>query len=221
VALQLERPDAYEMTMVVPSTKKQLRRGLEKYYKERGLPMPTAQPVAATQKKPSGAEGSPASGVTAVEEEEKDVAVPMTDPLGCFLTLVRLPELYMTLYKQHLDLDLLDCLDETDFKNFGVSDAVHISTIRSKRADDAFMAEVEKTVEEARKGGNWQLRSAMPATSGSSPVAQTGNMEVTLSDDDDLESLMPAKGGIILDSDDDLPLPPKAAPVIDLDDDDL
>eukprot|EP00656_Telonema_subtile_P028112 TRINITY_DN30383_c0_g1_i1.p1 TRINITY_DN30383_c0_g1~~TRINITY_DN30383_c0_g1_i1.p1 ORF type:complete len:229 (-),score=26.00 TRINITY_DN30383_c0_g1_i1:26-712(-) len=37
VALQLERPDAYEMTMVVPSTKKQLRRGLEKYYKERCL----------------------------------------------------------------------------------------------------------------------------------------------------------------------------------------
>eukprot|EP00657_Telonema_sp_P-1_P005040 TRINITY_DN22151_c0_g1_i1.p2 TRINITY_DN22151_c0_g1~~TRINITY_DN22151_c0_g1_i1.p2 ORF type:complete len:107 (+),score=50.34 TRINITY_DN22151_c0_g1_i1:80-400(+) len=83
--------------------------------------------------------------------------------------------------------------------------------IRDRRADDAFMAEVEKTVEDARKGGNWQLKSGLsgaPTSTGATPAPQTGgNMEVTLSDDDDLEGLMPVKGGINLDSDDDLPMP--------------
>lgn len=244
VALQLERPDAYEMTMVVPSTKKQLRRGLEKYYQQRGLPMPTAQPSPdRPRSSPTPTDGnggsSPASVAQKDEEAERVPAVPMTDPLGCFLTLVGLPHLYLTLYKQHLDLDLLDCLDETDFKNFGVTEDADIDTIRSKCSDAEFLSEVHKTVEDARKGGSWGAKApaavaVTPTPPNPSPVApssrpqQQQSMEVTLSDDDDLADLMPASAarGINLDSDDDLPVapaspPPAAAATIDLDDDDL
>lgn len=246
VAIRLHRPPDFEMVTVIPSSKIELRKRLAVHYKQKGITPPpierrprkprnvptsterhpstlfeSRQPVIAAPN-PSPPQGDAvATGSESAQTEKPDQSeIPNTDPLAVYLILLGVPQYYFLLYKQQLDLDLLECMDESDFRNFGVADPTHISLIVTKLQDEPFMSEVQSTVEANRKDANWN----------SKPSKGHGSIISLSDDDDDLPVVAPSaqtttsRAAIVLDdSDDDVKVEsPKPPPkmVINLSDDD-
>lgn len=248
VQLQLARPAAFEMVMVVPTTKEQLKKALDKFAAKHGITFATTAAAEPTSPGGSAQKGSGitspsmqaanAGGGSPSQQAQRDPnAVPRTDPLGCFLLKLGLERYYLSLYKNQVDLDVLEVMDDTDLKNFGVNDDRAIATIRAKMADLALMEAVKNEVAAARAGWSKGEPSALPAaTASSAPPTQTSPSQAQaqskppiILDDSDDDLLPPTKSqsnfAIVLDSDDDLELPPPkpkpAAAPITLSDDDI
>lgn len=245
VDIKLHRPPDFETITVIPSSKLELKKRLTAYYREKGMPMPPIERKprrirrvpTSTERHPSmlfvenknavpqsnGAVVAPPS-TTSTPDAHRPTDVPNTDPLGVYLTKLGLSQYYSVLSKQQLEFDMLDCMDETDFRNFGVANRAHIAIIMEKLADTKLMSEVHGEVESNRLAANWSFSTSVP---------KIINGMIELSDDDDLpvrrpsqvsEATLSARPSIVLDdSDDDLQVAPKppAKMVINLSDDDL
>jgi hypothetical protein len=52
-----------------------------------------------------------------------------THTIDTFLTQLNLSQYISIFQKQHVDIDVLECMDESDLYNFGVKDQSHRATI--------------------------------------------------------------------------------------------
>ncbi len=216
---QLDRPKGFEMVMVIPTTKDQLKKALDVFAAKHGIQFADGSAPAAG--------GAPKAVAPAPAKTAADNKVaPRTDPLGAFLLLSGLEQYYAQLYKQNVDLDVIECMDDADIKTFGVANPAHIATIRQNIRNDEFMTRVRNEVQAARSGAKGWTAPPAPAA-GAPPAASAPKAPIILDDDDFLPPVPSQKVqmAICLDSDDDLPIPaakpaakPSAAPIM-LDDD--
>lgn len=176
IGLQLSRPSDFQMAMVIPNTKEQLKKALDKYLEKHQLPPlppPEEEPLvmmaqadkgttstASLQKNQGTSHTLPTAkteGKTAQQSpppqsnDKKTEAAPSvnpeTDELGCFLLKLGLMKYFEKLIFQNADMDVLECMDEADFDSFGINVPQDVKLIRSKLADNEFMAAVRETCE--------------------------------------------------------------------------
>ena len=270
VELQLERPANFNQTMVVPTSKDQLKKALDAFGKKNGIKFTDSGVEAASAtglKSPSLSSAGAASGGTpkgsfagtdlpsaldnaSLSSNQDSAGLPPTDPLAVFLSMIGLGRIYLSLYRQSIDLDIMECMDESDMSGFGGVSQQEAASMKASLSDPTFMAKVRAKVDEARKNAKWTSTStpsaagqssgskplaASPAASTPSPKPSVAHMPIILDDDDDLD-VFPAgqltsstKSSVFEfnDSDDDLDVapapPPKKAAAqapINLDDDD-
>lgn len=216
--LRLERPTGYTMTLLVPTAKDQLKKALDEYAKKHGIRFTDngvqAKPVSDS---PGGVCGSDCGNGSFTADHNA------ADPMACFLRLLGCSRYFMSLYKQNVDMDILECMDETDLRTYGISDDAHIKLILGAVQDATLREKVRLEVSQGRS--TWSSSAiAVPRLSSPLSTVVQQKVELDLSDDDIIvEKTSPA--GVLpiaLDSDDDLDMPPKPVkPVIVLDDDDL
>lgn len=233
VELQLGRPSNFTMTMVLPTTKDQLKKALDEYAKKNGIKF-SSEGIVARNVDSSSVDRSteknqlPDSCAKSPEADEKR---PTTDPMECFLIAVGCHSLFMQLYSQNVDLDILECMDETDLRTYGVTDSRAIERILQGLQNRDVMTKVLEDVGTARK--SWAAPSPskkqndQPMTVSPAPVPP--RPVIVLDSDEEgetVENVAKPKPEIVLDSDDDLDIPlavkPSPATVaVMLDDDDL
>lgn len=205
IELQLERPSNFSMTMVLPTTKEQLKKALADFGKKHQISF--------------SSEGAARAEVRV--EEKNGLATPIdsapssriiTDPLECFLVAVGCQSRFSQLYGQNVDMDILECMDETDLRTYGVTDPEHIGLILRGLRDEGLMQKVREDVNAARTG--WSSPQKLSGTTGPARIVPQILLD---SDDEGAETRR-----IELDSDDDLDavIASKRVPVV-LDDDDL
>jgi hypothetical protein len=126
--LNLTRPSNFQMMLIMPTKKDQLRRGLEEYAGKHGV----SWGVTPRDTTPKAAERS-------VKKLE--------DPLAEFLQFCGCDSYYEKLACQNIDLDVLECMDEEDFVTFGVTDDMIISRIRNGFTNSEALASIRKKYE--------------------------------------------------------------------------
>ncbi len=243
VEMQLERPDNFTQQMLVPTPKTELKKALDAYGKKNGIKFTQAgvEDLSNSNISPIISPNiSPALGSGELAEQSPDGAgLPPTDPLAVFLTMMGMGRIYLSLFRQSIDLDIMECMDESDIKGFcGVTEP-DAQRLKRSLGDAALMASVRAKVEQARAKAKWGVE--VKSSSGSSALAPVAPAQpkpafapVILDDDDDLDALVIQASAPQLtpafefnDSDDDLvvQVTPAAAtkapaPAINLDDDD-
>jgi hypothetical protein len=256
VELQLERPANFNQTMLVPTSKEQLKKAFDSYGRKNGIKFTQSGVEAADPlKSPSLGSASVSSSVNSPkgsfaapgddDSPEGSAGLPATDPLAVFLSFTGMAHIYLGLYKQSIDLDIMECMDENDIKGFGGVTDAEAARLKKHLGDATLMSNVRAKVEQARTKAKWGAPAEKGQTDGgngtaagkvSSPqvpqaAARPANAPIILDDDDDdLDALVAqtsmSKAPVFEfnDSDDDLALPPAAAPKpaapIVLDDDD-
>ena len=256
VKLQLNRPSGFEMTVIRPVTKVQLKTALDNFAKKHGITFEPAPPVGALafaskakEEAPPGVQATSSAGqpTATTTSSSQPKMVPKTDAFAVFLTKIGLEDYYFSLSSQGMDLDVLECVDEKDLKNFGLKDPAHCALIREKIQDTALIEKVHEDVAAAQADAKWTIKKtddavkkpepaqpAAPAPQPAAPTAPRPPIVFDSDDDDDLDIALPAKGAepkrvqmeiCLDDSDDDLDLPPapppKKAPIVLDDDDDI
>lgn len=253
VEMQLERPDNFNQTMILPTPKEQLKKAFDVYGRKNGIKFTQAGVEADTKKSPSLGSASVSSSVTSPKgsfaapgdlsepDSPEHAGLPPTDPLAVFLSMHSMGHIYLGLYRQSIDLDIMECMDANDIKGFGGVSEADAERLKRSLGDAAFMTSVRAKVEQARAKAKWgsEVKSS-PAAAAAASVASTAPAPapkpafapIMLDDDDDLDALvaqastskmsMPAFD--LDDSDDDLAVAPapaaSKAPPINLDDDD-
>jgi hypothetical protein len=245
-------PDAdFKPNIASPTPKSRLKFALDMYEKKNGSKFGNAAAGGAGEGGSAG--GGKLSGVTSLSSSpsgdgvragRKEASPPgpppptastlqslggkeadMNIPLVRLLHQLQLSQYTVCLLSQHVDLDVLQCMDESDLESFGVRNSAHRRLI----------------MEAAAGGGSSRLSSAdsvvlepsPPGAGATTSVASpTKKQDIVLSDDDDDLVVLPKAPLILLDdSDDDLlptagpgspsaSAPPAPKPTINLDDDD-
>lgn len=219
VDLKLERPSNFSQTMVVPTSKEQLRKALEEFEKKNGIKF--------TKTGSAEARRSETASVTSQQAPPPEEPS-QSDPLGCFLNAVGCGKYFIPLYKQNVDFDILECMDETDLRTYGISSNQDIQAILKGIQDESLMSSVRTTVSQARSG--WAKMTpadprpaagAVPTSQAPGETLQQKSSEINLDSDDDVLEVKP-QFQVVLDSDDDLDLPPPHQKIaVILDDDDI
>eukprot|EP00744_Colponema_vietnamica_P007807 GILI01011183.1.p1 GENE.GILI01011183.1~~GILI01011183.1.p1 ORF type:complete len:506 (+),score=129.96 GILI01011183.1:210-1727(+) len=239
--IKLKPLEGYKMKAMSPTPKSKLKIALDLYQQQhgstysRGGKRTKAEKVAAVQ-----AAGAAAAGGSLSQEVTAGGATDnIDDSLSRLLARLRLSQYGPVLRNQHVDVELLSCMDAADLNNFGIKDPKHCEAIVSAAADH----ELNGTpVDKPMTPPPGTSQNMSPAGSFASPPGSpTRKMVITLDSDD--EDLMPVMNNsvsvasplattstvvILDDSDDDLVVvPPTTAaapapkPSIVLDDDDI
>ncbi|KEG11629.1 Tcc1i14-2.7 [Trypanosoma grayi] len=204
--LRLSAGEGYKLQMVPPSTKLRLRQAIDAKRDETD-----ADAYGNSDEKPQTGNGATADSSTYPDS---------ADPLTKLLHGIGLSQYAPTLLSQHVDLDVLKCMDASDLNTFGVMDKSHCQKI----LEAALRSEMD-FLGVGNGNGN---ASATPPTGVANPAAGG----IALSDDDDDDDLvLPAtrQKSVSLDDDSDVELPAKKAPAANaakpaitiVDDDDL
>jgi hypothetical protein len=211
---------AYEgakMNVISPTPKVKLRQALDKYQKSNGATFTQSTAMKGPQKSSSDFATSKSRELTTTFEAHVDA----TDPMVVMLVKIGMPQYVNVLVKQHIDLDMLTCMEPNDLLNFGVKYEAHREQIiKAANGDD-----VGEVV--AAPGGEDDLDVQAPPSGGDAPGSGT-SVVVNLDDDeDDLDVQVPGAGGgapvvnLSDDDEDDLQVSPMPMrPVITLDSDD-
>ncbi|CUG87864.1 Hypothetical protein, putative [Bodo saltans] len=208
--LQLERPSNFSMTMVLPTTKEQLKKALIDFGKKHQISF-SAEGISARVDHSDPRDAA---------KEERSNSTPssktITDPLESFLTAVGCHSRFTLLYSQNVDLDILECMDETDLRTYGITDVDHISRILDGLRNGDLMAKVCDDVGIARK--DWSSpRKHIVADQPSLPRRP----QIILDSDEESDVAPPRKVEIVLDSDEDDVVGERPTAAVILDDDDL
>ncbi|ORC91521.1 uncharacterized protein TM35_000051170 [Trypanosoma theileri] len=205
--LRLSGDEGYKLKAVPPSTKMRLRQAIDANREATGG-------VSNENEIQQPQDMGEVAG--ALDNTDIDSA----DPLTKLLHRIGLPQYGPTLLSQHVDLDVLQCMDASDLMTFGVTNESHCHKILNA-ALNSEMDDLNITNEKL-------TASTAPAVS--TTIPQKSGVGVTLSDDDDDFDLVippPRQGGVVLDDDsDEDPLASKPAargaanPAIIIDDDD-
>jgi hypothetical protein len=136
----------------------------------------------------------------------------MNIPIVRMLHRLNLQQYVVCLLSQHVDLDVLQCMDDSDLESFGVRSSAHRQLIISAAANNG-----EPTPSPSRSKADSVSLDSSPVVSSVAPASPAKRPEIVLSDDEDdllVAVAAPAKAPLILldDSDDDL-LPPVLAAV--------
>eukprot|EP00759_Apiculatamorpha_spiralis_P039320 PhF_6_TR38140/c0_g1_i1/m.56965 len=245
----LARPDRWEMVLVLPTSKSQLKKAFDVFAQKTGLKvLPDAKtpgsPAGAVSQggpaSPSGGGGAPAPGGKS-EENEAPGFVPRTDPMGFFLIKLNLEQYYAPLRKQKVDIDVLEFMEEADLTHFGITDPAHRKRILDTFGNPVLIEEIrneaallrQRAKAKGAEGSKEEEYAPLAPTQSTQPAAPAKPVDdvpppkpkgpISLDDDDDLlPPPKPAakKAAISLDDDDDDLPPPKPKPKISLDDDD-
>ncbi|RNF15132.1 uncharacterized protein Tco025E_05602 [Trypanosoma conorhini] len=209
--LRLSGDEGYKLHVVSPTTKMRLRQVIDANRDGAGAGSNNGLNT-------NGEDRTPAVDKSLLTE----AATPgPADPLTALLLTIGLSEYAPRLLSQHVDLDVLQCMDVSDLMTFGVSDATHCRKIldAASQLDTASPA----------VGTDAALDTLTPKAAYPTGKAAVG---VTLSDDDDDDDIhlpLPPRMELTLDDDSDEELLPPAPPpvkvagppAIVLDDDDL
>ena len=238
--LRLVADPDYKMNVASPTPKSRLKFALDMYEKKNGSKFGTKGGALGTTSASSGSPPSdradrkhsspsakePAVSSSAVQSlggKDSDMSIPLVR----LLTNLRLGQYIVPLLSQHVDLDVLQCMDDTDLETFGVKSAQHRKTILEAAGDGSRLASLASA-------DSLSLDPVVPAksTTGAASPQSSPKKEIVLSDDDD-DLIVAPKAPLILldDSDDDLlpvvgpasptgAAPPAPKPTINLDDDD-
>lgn len=169
-------PD-YKLDVHSPTPKLKLKHAMDMYEKQTG------------QKFTYGAAQAPAPSLPKGHEHTAD-AIDINDPMAALLMRVKLNQYIVPLQRQHIDIDLLSCMEPNDLVNFGINNPAHRDLIIA-----------------AAKGEDPVV--AAPETQPAFAPAVRQPIVLSDSDDDDLPMPVPKKL-IVLDDDDDLMVMPKA-----------
>ncbi|EKG03331.1 hypothetical protein TCSYLVIO_005630 [Trypanosoma cruzi] len=208
--LRLNGDEGYKLHVVSPTTKLRLRQVIDTNKDGRSL---------------SGSVNMNANGGGQKHGVDKALAVEPTvvapaDPLTTLLHKIGLPEYASKLLSQHVDLDVLQCMDVSDLMTFGVSNKSHCQMIldAAMRSDTADPENVDDDALDA-----FDPKAGYPS---GKPVGG-----VTLSDDEDdeIDLFVPPQRTVTLDEDSDEELLPSRTPAVNvskppaivIDDDDL
>lgn len=245
--MRLKHDADYKMEVASPTAKSRLKHALDQYEKQEGAKFdPNAHRAKKTQEKRQNSVGVP-SGGSSPQGTAATGAVGGLDvsiPLVRFLQKLELTQYGAQLLKQHVDMDVLQCMDLVDLETFGVKNKEHGQRILDAANNAAFVAAVLAGGDAAATTAAPSAALTQPTEAPASPQAaspqgpgspQAARPPITLSDsdDDDLDVLVQtasAKKPIIIlddDFDDDLDLLPPVSqaspkkPAIVLDDDDI
>ena len=134
IQLQLSRPEGFKVSMIVPTSKILLKRALDDYAAKNGLQLTPSGAVVKITNPPPAAKN---------EESAVEAKKPETDFLTIFLTAIGLEALVQPLKKQMVDFEVLEVMEEDDYRNFGVlPDQARV--IRQKISDDEFIAKLRR-----------------------------------------------------------------------------
>lgn len=223
--------EGYKLQVASPTSKSRLKTALDQYEKQEGIKFDPQAHRARVKSKPQQA-------AVVGEATAAGTALPADSPLVRLLTHLQLTQYASMLLKQHVDLDVLQCMDVTDLDTFGVKILDHAKKILSAANDAALVAKMQQSGSAPEVTISVPVASTTPAAT--APPSSAGNSTVTKpvielsDDDDDLDAMIAASPrskaaapAIVLDDDDDdldlLPVvsaSPQKPPII-LDDDDI
>jgi hypothetical protein len=190
--LQLERPSNFTMTMVLPTTKEQLKKALIDFGKKHQISF-SAEGISARVER---SDEEPASETKSCGGTPPNRMI--TDSLECFLASVGCRSRFTQLYTQNVDLDILECMDETDLRTYGITDVEEISRILCGLKDADLMAKVCGDVGMARRDWSSPQKLFDQPNQATAPRPQ-----IILESDDESDAPAPKKVEIVLDSDED------------------
>lgn len=226
--LHLTQRDSYTLKVIPPTAKSKLKTAMDAYEKQTGKAFVY------------GSAAKPAAKIDtrAVHRApEAAAAMDMDDPLAALLMRLKLNQYIVLLQRQHVDMDLIACMEADDLKDFGIDDNHHCRLIWSAVKGEPMPESPAAGPAAASSSPPPQAGLGQPAAKAAPPQSMppqaTGaggaakpvvvlddseddlpppkRIAITLSsddDDDDLGIVMPAKKPIVLeDSDDDLPGP--------------
>ena len=237
--------EGYKMKAMSPTPKSKLKIALDLYQQQHGSMYSRSAPkrskadkAAAVAKAAAAAGGGGGADGGAAAGGATDA---IDDSLSRMLKRLGLAHYTAALRKQHVDVELLTCMDATDLINFGVKDPKHCEAILEAAADrDANGSPSEQSLAApssaipAIGGGLGPAAVPQPQGAPQAPQAEPAKkMVIVLDSDDDDEDLLPIIAGsvnsatafaspasplgersvvILDDSDDDLVVAPKPAP---------
>jgi hypothetical protein len=225
--LHLTWHKGYELKVVAPTPKTKLKAAMDLYERQTGQPFVYG----------SGAKPAVALPKNAVHQQAPE-AMDMDDPLAILLLKLGLRQYVVLLQRQHVDVDLIACMEAKDLVNFGVDNKLHCEMIAAAAKGEPIpsgsgsASPAPHSPAPASINGGASPQKARPAAIQLSdsdddlpgPVSKPAQRMITLSSDDDDDGLiLPKKIEINLDDDDDLPAPSPKLPAkaINLDDDDI
>jgi hypothetical protein len=209
--LHLQQREAYSLKVMAPTPKMKLKAAMDVYEKQTGQTFiygSATKPAAKIDKK------------AVHQSSEAQAEMDMEDPMAALLMRLKLTQYVVMLQRQHVDIDLIACMDAPDLANFGIDDPHHRAMISAAAKGEPIPTE----------GGAPAATGSPAAAPAPKPAAPRGPITlsdsdddlpppkpvaprptITLSsddDDDDLPAIIPVKKAIVLsDSDDDLPGP--------------
>lgn len=231
--LNLLAPEGFKLQIVSPTPKTRLKQALDAYERN-NVGSPSSAPGSPNPSAPKNSSAAAAAQAAALlssasrARQDSFSNISIDDSLSQLLLRLQLPQYVRVLKKQHIDVDVISCMEPNDLANFGISDPGHREII-VEAAVDGFDAVKGKIQGGGGGGGVSTVRSDTLASVESfdigvavaSPESSKKKAVVTLSDsdDDDLPPPPAAKKNVVItldsDDDDDLDLLPIAkAPVV-------
>lgn len=220
--LSLRSYDGHQLQVSAPTPKQKLKHALDVYERQTGQPFVY------------GSAQNPAQPKDKNAHHTAD-AMDVEDPMAALLMKIKLRQYIVLMQRQHLDLDVLRCMEEGDLEGFGIKDARHRQMILAAAQgqdvepdhnggggggddddqDDDYYDDEEE--EEDDDGG--RRRRAVSTLSDDLPVAKPHRPMIVLDDDfDDDIVILPNQKKFDFD-DDDIVLPKKQIILEDSDDD--
>jgi hypothetical protein len=170
VDLQLNRPEGFSMSMVVPTTKLPLKKALDVFAEKHGIRLTTTGTAETIRGSPSTTKivnGGSSANASFASPNKAEKA----DTLTRFMLAIGLPNTLKSLKKQLVDFEVLRVMEEDDYINFGISKD-EARKIKSHIDDDAFMAKIDAGEAPA---GSVLSRSSSGSHTLNSPNANTLN----------------------------------------------
>jgi hypothetical protein len=201
VAAQMTlRPyDNFQLNVNAPTPKQKLKHALDVYERQTG------------QAFVYGSAQNPAQQMSKTSVHTAD-AMDVEDPMAALMMRLKLSQYIVLMQRQHLDLDVLKCMDESDLASFGIADAEHrrilIEAVRGETSSSSDFGRAES------------LHVAPAGAARAAQAAPPMRARIVLDDDDDMNLVLPSQRKIVLD-DDDIVVLPKKSVVLDDSDEDL
>ncbi|CUG87052.1 Hypothetical protein, putative [Bodo saltans] len=161
--MRIKPDEGYKIEVASPTAKSRLKHALDQYEKQEGVTFdPNAHRAKkATEKRqnsvglPSGS-ASPTGGAAAGGGgggSSSTAGLDTTIPLVRFLVRLGLTQYGAQLLKQHVDMDVLQCMDLVDLETFGVKNKEHGQKMLDSANDAAFVKKKKKSCVCCRGGG--------------------------------------------------------------------
>lgn len=212
--MNLKAYDGFQLTVSAPTPKQKLKHALDVYERQTGQKF-----VYGSAQNPAQVQGKNAHHTA----DQMDVE----DPMCALLMRLQLKQYIVLMQRQHLDLDVLRCMEEADLQSFGITDAEHRHMIITAVRDgaDAVVPAGSGAYDDDDDvdGTNARNRAeSLPVAPRRAviildsdedddvPMPALSAKKVQLDDDDDV-IVLPKKNVVIDDSDEDLPIKPAGA----------
>ena len=223
--LNLQPPENYRINLIPPTPKSKLRLAMDLYEKQTGEKFvygSVIRPPSQQRSQPASPDRAAGGGGEATAPKHasagSDEATESADPMAVLLTKLGLSRYFVTLQQQHLDVEILSCMEPDDLESFGVRDpADRTAIVTTARGEPTSW----------KRGPRTDAEPSTEKNAESSPVMPVGG-NIHKNGDGAPPAPAPKKAFVInLDSDDDdgavatMPVPKKMTITLSDDEDDL